>query len=342
MTDGEFPADGQTLFSADGKKTIGVANTVQWTAIYTLNYNSQTFHDVLMLDNENYEVLFATQPVIGSGSSNALDEVNIGALLANQYDDFEDAAIDATLWTTSSSGVGTVTEAGGTLTMAITSVAGAGNAEATTDGSSGFDGNTADSTFIFRVNTIINNTITLKVFVTDNITDVEILNLAGGITARTFEFVFDTAANTVKSRSKSSKTDSWTAFTSTFNLAALSNYFIKFEADKAGGDGTNNGSIALEDTFFVQGAVTYTYQISANTVKTTAIAANLNVNYVLNGATAPTLEVSADGGSNFDTVLRDETVDFSNTGTSVLYKATGTTSSNRPVYVTEWGFMVLE
>ena len=282
--------------------------------------------DLIGLDSdldEEYENLkrdaFATTTNIDSTNSYIKDVPVFGA---NVMDDFQDASIDANIWSTA----GTVAETGGYLTTTTS----AGSSYALANQVNGEDFNDDCTIFIFLDsagssvdhNTDIKlvdesaNEVYLKNY---NSTNVNGLQCRIEISPGTNEaFVYDNFTGT--------------GSPATVNITSLTDgneWHIKLQA-------RTNGTDCQANFYFVRflrnAVVSKDFISSVTTSGSTITDAILVVNKTIAGTASATYYLSADNGANYEAVTLNQIHRFTNTGTQLKVKVTMTNDASDNIY----------
>lgn len=338
-------ADGEVLYAADLNSVV-VYNT-GWIKGFFLNllqadYNGET----IIIDNLEYDGFTFQYGTLASagydtGASTVQYDTLMGAFVATSYDDFETGSIDATKWTTSVVGAGTVTEAGG---FAVINSNSTGTAILRSNGSSGLNLKTADCSILFKYYNDSGGgspwpTVAFKVYDGASSVNIQTMNF-GGDANRWLEVYFDTAGEQAKYRFKGtgaglSKNATWGAWSSWVDLSSLGANWYAEISNVGAGAGTNITSIY--EFFYVQGAVSQTFVTSDKTSLNTINAGIIVPFEELQGGTA-VYSASGDGGVGYDAATgRNRMVSLTTPGSTGKAKIEYTTTADKPIYLYEFG-----
>lgn len=271
---------------------------------------------------------------------------------ATSYDEFDDSSVDATLWATSTSGSGTVTED----TTEITAFAddpgsGTGVASFTTNGSTGFDyrSPSGDSIILFKASFRAGTDAYCKLQMTNGSTTVdigstlsEISDESPGSAYHYYRLVIDKSAETCTLYEDGS------AVATDVDISSVTtNWYVRFLTDTATPNGNASSTIVQYYRHITGSGNSKVYQSGDSSTGGTVTAATLFVpstSYAANDGTIA-ITMSADG-TNFESPTINTQHEFSNTGTQMLVKFTLTeqstvdvTSSTKPpqILTGKWG-----
>jgi len=297
------------------------ADYVNWEDINTY---SSDFHDNITLymaspKKSNLKYLAAktgdnyTAEVDGGNTTtyDGLDRTRV-YYVATSYDEFDDAAIDATLWTTS----GSVTETGGYV-----SIDNAGS-YIKTDGTSGIDYKSLskDSAFEFRFRLDNNGGGVwddLGVYISDSTGDTLLYNTIGTVGSDTncyrIRVQIDYSAETVDVF-----LDGTEVATAVDISANTNNWYVKIKAI------SSNAVTPMRILHYrhITGDGTALVYQSLATTSTPTITNAIIVTNQNEESSGIEWELSADGGGNWESVTPDTHHFFTSTGTSLKVKAT--------------------
>jgi hypothetical protein len=351
-------SDGDICFDGDFNILYGEMLYMSLLSIWSHEY-AGTFKNRL---NDVSEDRYLSYNINGTGldsggsGSNVFVNAQVGAFVANTYDDFGDASISAVNWTTAIDGIGegsSISETAGVLRMVANHTsAGTAFAQATTNGSTGWDGNTADGTFMVDVEITDGSPAGLfKVQATDGSTTVDIISLGASSTSHTFyEVYFDSVANEAYIRYRTSTTSNWTNWGGAVDLSTLTtNYYVRFRVQTT--TGSNSITADISHSWDVQGGAVSTNNDLLTTVDTPNKSEGTNPQTFDIGLAMARLElqggsivyaVSSNNGSDYYTQTSREPVSLTNTGYQVIGKYTMTTAADRPAFLYDWGVWVWE
>ena len=313
-----FADNAQLLFNAD---LIGFDPNLNGTSVVA---PLRVFYDTIK-NNSNTDTT----------NSDIVDSLIFGA---NVSDDFEDASIDANIWTTATSGATTVTESGGTLNF-NGSQGVANSASATADQINSIDFNTL-STILLKYQFINSGAIgskSAKIIISDDsANDVTVKSYGTGSSTVTNDvrFEINPATNNVDVYTDDINGSGSATSVDITSLQDGDTWHIKFSIQ----DDNNAGSISAKVLFirYLLNSVSAKDFVSILTTSNSTI-----TNAILTSSDDTTFGsvdyfLSADNGSNYEAVTVNEIHRFSNTGTQLKLKATLNSTVDKVPILYHW------
>lgn len=332
VTRDEFAAinDGDQL---DDGYFNGINNKL-WVSLIKTDINVFVQHAQSIVKSD--EVLWTS--LSSTLSNGAIDETNSTALVGGaadnskaiyfctKFDDFEDASIDSTKWSTSTAGEGTVTESGGFINAYAGDLLAApetGTATVISDGSSGLDfrsfsGN-SEVVFYYEItdSSTGNGTTTTQIQISNGTTHVD-TTLTGSGYAR---IIFNKTGETCDIYAD----DGASLLQNDLDISSVTtNWYIRLSCfgNVPSNPGTATSRIKLQEIGYVDGSTGSSTAIFTDTAASTT-ATGLAVIETSNTTSTPVIGFSADSGANFVTDSNENLINTSNTGTGIQFRITG-------------------
>lgn len=260
--------------------------------------------------------------LVGAAADN-----NKTVYFCTKFDDFEDDSVDATKWSSSTAGEGTVTETSGQLTIYAGSLDGApetGTASLISDGASGLDFRSfsGNSEVLFYISdwddvTTGSGTSTIQVQISNGTTHIDT-----GITGTGYHrIVFNKSAETCDIY----EDDASSVSTDNLDISTVTtNWYIRFfvTGNVPSNPGDSEVRMTIQEIGYADGSVGTSDVVFSSTASETS-SVGIGIVGTANTTSAPTIAFSADGGVNYTTGAADALVETTDTGTSIKFKVTG-------------------
>lgn len=279
--------------------------------------------DLIGLDGDLKEDYFQLKRDALSGISN-IDTTNsiildLPIFGANVLDDFQDNSIDATIWTTT----GSVTETSERLNFADAS-------DAVADGASTQDFNQAGTIFVDWEAVTSQAIARRTILVDESANEVVLRNEPNSFSRRTLRLEVDPGTNNVEVFTDDLNGDGSSTSVDVTSLTDGDAWHIKFEIVSSGAPDPDLRVFHVR--WLANSIVNIDFVSTATTTTPTITDAIFVVNETIGTGASATYFLSADNGSNDESVTPNEIHRFSNTGTQLKVKVTMTNPTTDKVY----------